>query len=107
MAQLEQDGETGLVDSLIVDYLEQLPSILSKIESSAVNNDYGTLEREIHSLKSSSSLMGLEWVAERAMTMEYEAREKNFDLKSFADLKDRLKAGCQLLEAFRISRNRN
>lgn len=103
--ELEDSGEEGLLDSLIQDYLQTCPGLLQLIETSAVNKDYGTLERAVHSLKSSSSLIGLELMAEKAFQIENEARDKSVQVEQISELKKRFETGRHELETFRSSRN--
>lgn len=102
--ELEETGEFGLVEGLINDYLSNCPSLIQVIENSAVNKDFGALERAIHSFKSSSSLVGLELTAEVALEIEYQAREHVFSPGRFEELKNRLELGQRELAQFQKAR---
>jgi HPt (histidine-containing phosphotransfer) domain-containing protein len=104
--ELEETGEDGLVEGLINDYLSNCPTLIQVIETSALNKDYSSLERAIHSFKSSSSLVGLELTAEVALEIEYQAREQTFSPGRFEELKSRLEMGRKELAQFQMSRNR-
>lgn len=103
--ELEESGEDGLLDNLIGDYLANCPVLMQVIETAAVNNDYGSLERAVHSFKSSSSLIGLELTAAAAFEIENEARDKSINTERIFELQKRFEMGRRELESFRTSRN--
>ena len=102
--ELEDSGEAGLVDDLIRDYLANYPNLLTKLEQAASANDFTLLERTAHSIKSSSTLLGLELTAEVALGIEYDAHENRFDLSRVEMLKMRIETGRREIERFRLSR---
>lgn len=73
--ELERSGETGLLVSLIEDYLVKLPELLARIDGALANREFATLEREAHSLKSSSYLLGLERTGDACCLVEDAARD--------------------------------
>lgn len=63
LIELEKEGEQGLVSSLIADYQENSTKILQQIAHGIVSEEFSQIEIKIHSLKSSSALLGLEKLA--------------------------------------------
>lgn len=70
LIELEKDGEKGLVKSLIADYQENSTKILQQVCQEIVKKEVSQIEIRIHSLKSSSALLGLEKLAGLCQRLE-------------------------------------
>ena len=70
LLEIESDEKEGLVGALIIDYIAKAPQLLSSLQESCFTMNKAQIEINLHSLKSSSALLGLEQLAFSAGHLE-------------------------------------
>lgn len=107
LIEIEETGETGLIETLISDYVSNSATLFEKIDAFKVNQDSKSAERAAHSLKSSSALLGLELVSETALKIETDSRVlESISESDVQGLKLHLQNGTDALHQFNLSRKR-
>lgn len=102
--QIENDGEIGLIAGLVGDFTASIPTFIKAFEAAIQKNDYNEIERQAHSLKSSSRLLGLEKVGAVCAVIEDEARRQIFEAPNFQQLVRESAKGTEALKRFEQGR---
>ncbi len=79
VVQLDEHGEGGLLESLTENYGSNFDYSMKAMKVAIDMLDYKTLEREAHSLKSSSNLLGLMVLGALCAEIEHAARAQKMD----------------------------
>lgn len=77
--QLDELGAGGLLENLIKDYGANFDRSMNAMRAAIDLLDYKTLEREAHSLKSSSNLLGLPALGTLSSEIEHGAKAHKID----------------------------
>ncbi len=103
LRQLEELGRTGAVQRLVDSYVRNTELAIGRMKSALMSNDYSSLEREAHSLKSSSGVIGASGVGELAKALELRAHSEqvNACTEKLAELERAFLSLVPLLEAER------
>ena len=83
-------GDTEFYEELLADYVSKKDEKLSEIQGYFDNEDWENYEIRVHSLKSTSALIGATDLSEKAKALEFAAKEKNiqFILDNHAQFED-------------------
>lgn len=100
VVQLEEHGEGGLLASLTNDFEANFGRALEAMKKSIAVQDYKTLEREAHSLKSSSNLLGLRLLGALCAEVEQAAHEHQFDVSKQAEIANEYQTAFPALSKF-------
>lgn len=68
------DGDKELIVDLIDTLVEETPPMLNKLKHALAGQDQGEVQRQAHSLKSSSAQMGASAFADMCKELEHQAR---------------------------------
>lgn len=79
LEQLEADTDPIVVQALVKTFILETIDRLDRISRAANTRDLATLEREAHSLKSSSGTFGAQALQERAKAIEFACRDGKAD----------------------------
>ena len=71
LKELDDDGSDDVLKQLIGLYLESTPPKLQKMSESFAAQDFSTVRKEAHSLRSSSLTLGAETLSQYASDIEY------------------------------------
>lgn len=77
--QLEADTDPSVVQELVKTFILETVDRLDRISRAATQRDLASLEREAHSLKSSSGTFGARALQERAKAIEFACRDGKSD----------------------------
>lgn len=71
LKELDDDGSDSVLKELIALYLDSTPPKLKKMTESFAAQDFATVRKEAHSLRSSSLTLGAETLSQYASDIEY------------------------------------
>jgi HPt (histidine-containing phosphotransfer) domain-containing protein len=73
IVSLEEAGQAGLVIDLVDEYSSSFGTFTARLQKSLLTEDFQALNQVAHSLKSSSSVLGLERISEICLLIEIES----------------------------------
>jgi CheY-like chemotaxis protein len=79
LSQLQQPGKPDIIKQLVTVYLQRSPKVLQDIHEAAESNDIEKLWQAVHSLKSSSAILGACRLASLCHELEVLGRENQVD----------------------------
>ena len=92
--------EPGFIDSLILEYEKNYVAILDEAEKAFLAADFESAEMNVHSLKSSSAVLGLARAAWICGQMEEDARNRTKTKFEFTTLKISIQQSLVELKSF-------
>jgi len=103
LMEMEEDGDTSMIKDIVVQFLEDITAVLSRIESSLGSGDFSKIAGEAHTIKGSAATFGLYQVEKIARELETSAKvsSKNASLPAiYESLREAFAAGRAALEAY-------